>query len=161
MADSTSPAASAMTSAMTQAQSAMEDFTKMFAGMKMPLVPDTEALLAAHKRNIEAMTQANRVAMEGAQAVARRDMEIMQQSMTELGDNMRALASTEAPQDRAARQAELLRRAYERAVKHSQELGELIRTANGEALGLLNQRFVEAMDEVKLLMNKAESAKHA
>ena len=43
--------------------------------------------VAANRRNIETLTAANRVAMEGAQAVARRNMEIMQQNLKTLGED--------------------------------------------------------------------------
>ncbi len=158
---SAAPFAQAMTAAMTQAQSAFDEFTRMFSTVRMPAVPDSEALLAAHKRNIEALTQANRVAMEGAQAVARRHMEIMQQSLAELGENMRTLTVAQAPQERASTQAELLRRAYERAVANTQELAGLIQGANNEAIGLLNHRVTEAMAEMKALTHQAGTAKPA
>src|SRR3954468_24323841 len=90
--------------AMSQARSAAEDFTRMFSEMKMPAVPDMEALLAAHKRNMEALSSANRIALEGAQAVAKRHMEIMQQTMAELSETMRSLAEpSEGPQAKAAK----------------------------------------------------------
>ncbi len=145
------------TQAMGQAKTAAEDFTKLFADMKLPALPDTEALLNAHRRNFEAFSAANRIALEGAQAVAKRHMEIMQQTMTELTETMRSLATAEAPQAKAARQAEMLKAAYERAVANTRELGDLIQRSNGEALGLLNKRFAEAMDEVKALMAKAKA----
>ena len=87
--------------------------------------------------------------------MARRQSEIMQQTMTEMGDSIRALSAAEAPQDKAAAQAELLKRAYERAVANTKELSDLIQQANGEALGQLNQRFTEAMDEMKALVAQA------
>lgn len=146
-----------MAQAMAQARGAAEDFARLFRDMKLPPVPDMEALMTAHRRNLEAMTAANRVALEGAQAVARRHMEIMQQTMAELTDNMRALATAEAPQEKAARQAELLKVAYERAVANTRELSDLIQRSSGEALSLLNHRFAEAMDEVKALMEKART----
>ena len=146
----------AMTSAMAQAKSAGDEFARMFADLKIPGLPDSEALMAAHKRNMDALTQANRAAMEGAQAVGRRHMEIMQQSMAEITETMRALASADAPQDRAAKQAELLRRGYERALDNAREMSALIQQANGQAVGVLNQRFVEAMDEVKALVDQAK-----
>ncbi len=141
--------------AMQQARAAAEDFTRMFAEMKMPAMPDMEVLVSAHRRNMEAMGAANRIALEGAQAVAKRHMEIMQQTMGELTETIRALSSTEAPQAKAAKQAELLKHAYERAVANTKEMSDLIQRSNGEALALLNHRFTEAMDEVKSLMSKA------
>ena len=143
------------TSAMDQARQAGEEFTKMFSAMKLPAAPGMEALLAVQKRNMDALSAANRIALEGAQTVAKRHMEIMQQTMAELGDTMQALTAAESPQDKAATQAELLKKAYERAVSNTKEMSDLIQRANGEAVGQLNQRFTEAMEEMKALMAKA------
>ena len=131
------------------------DFTRLFATMKMSAMPDMEAFVAANRRNMETITAANRVALEGAQAVARRHMEIMQQGMTEMTEAMRSMALPDAPQEKAAKQAELLKQAYEHAVANMKELGDLIQRSNAEAMALLNHRFVEAMEEVKALAVKS------
>lgn len=110
-----------------------------------------DAFVSANRRNMEAITAANRIALEGAQAVARRHMEIMQQSMAEMTEAVRMLAAPDNPQAKAARQAELLKGIYEHAVSNIKELGDLIQKSNAEAIGLLNTRFTEAMDEVKAL----------
>src|SRR5512143_2482480 len=123
---------------MAQGPQSNMDFTKFFAEMKLPALPDMEAFIAANRKNIETLTAANRVAMEGAQAVARRHMEIVQSSMTELSDAMKALAAADAPQAKAAKQAELLKQAYQRAVTHMKELSDLIQQSNAEALALIN-----------------------
>ena len=130
------------------------DFSGLLARMQLPGMPDMDAVLAAHRKNIETLTAANRVAIEGAQAVARRNMEIMQKTMSELTENLRSFASPEPPPARAAKQAEMLKLAYENAVANMREVGDLIQKSNAEALGLINRRFVEAMDEVKALVAK-------
>ncbi len=132
------------------------EFGKLFADMKLPAVPDMEAFISASRRNMETLTAANRVALEGAQAVARRHMEIMQQNMAELTEAVRAMSSVESPQAKAAKQADLLKLAYERAVANMHELGDLIQQSNAEAVKLLNTRFAEAMDEVKALADKSQ-----
>jgi phasin family protein len=130
------------------------DFTKMFSDLKVPAMPDMEAVLAAHKRNLEALSEANRVALEGAQAVARRHMEIMQATMTGLTSTLREISTTDTPTARAAKQADLLKQAYENAVSNTRELGDLIQKSNTEAMQRLNLRFSEAMTEMKSLFNK-------
>ena len=130
------------------------DFSGLLARMQLPGMPDMDAVLAAHRKNIETLTAANRVAIEGAQAVARRNMEIMQKTMSELTENLRSFASPGPPPARAAKQAEMLKLAYENAVANMREVGDLIQKSNAEALGLINRRFVEAMDEVKALVAK-------
>ena len=133
----------------------MAEFTRMFGEMKFPMMPDMEVFLSAHRRNMETLSAANRVALEGAQTVAKRHMEIVQQTMQEMTDTIRELSSSESPQARASRQAELVKQAYERAVAHMRELADLIQRSNGEALSMLNQRFTEAMDEVKAIAQKS------
>jgi phasin family protein len=131
------------------------DPLKLFRDMKLPSMPDMEAVLSTYRRNLEVLSQANRVALEGAQAVARRHMEILQQTMAELTETMTQLTAVESPSVKAAKQADLLKHAYERAVSNTREIRDLIQHANAEALDLLNRRFLETMDEVKVLMEKA------
>jgi phasin family protein len=131
------------------------DFTKLFADLKFPALPDMDAFVAASRRNMETLAAANRVALEGAQAVARRHMEIVQQNMTEMTEAVRALSNTEAPQAKAAKQAELLKVGYERSVANIKEISDLIQRSSAEAIKLLNQRFTEAMDEVKALAEQS------
>lgn len=152
------PADAPFAEAMGQAKTAAEEFTRVLGEMKFPALPDAEALLGTYRRNMEALSSANRIALEGAQSVAKRHMEIMQQQMAELTDAMRALAGSDAPQAKAAKQAEMLKRTYERAVTHARELSDLIQRSNRDALEQLNKRFVEAMDEVKRLVDHGGKA---
>lgn len=130
------------------------DLMKMLTEFKMPGMPDLEVLANAQRKNLEALSAANRVALEGAQAVARRHMEIVQQAMTETSEALKHMTLQEGPQAKAARQAELLKAAYEKAVGNMRELADLIQKSNGEALGVLNRRFTDAMDEVQALTHK-------
>ena len=137
----------------------MAEFSRMFGEMKFPMMSDMEGFLSAHRRNMETLASANRVALEGAQTVAKRHMEIVQQTMQEMTDTIRELTTTESPQARAARQAELVKQGYERAVAHMRELADLIQRSNGEALSMLNHRFTEAMDEVKAMAQKGGTSR--
>ena len=135
----------------------LAEMTRRFTEIRFPtMLPDSGALLAAHRRNMEVLSNANRLALEGAQAVARRHMEIMQQTMTELSEHVREISASETPQARAVRQAELVKTSYEHAVANIKDLSDLIQRSNAEALHVLSDRFREAMDEIKGLLEKAE-----
>ena len=135
----------------------LAEMTRRFTEMRFPtMIPDSSALLAAHRRNMEVLANANRLALEGAQAVAKRHMEIMQQTVTELSEHMRELSGSESPQAKAARQAELVKKSYEQAVANIRDLSGLIQHSNEEALSVLSDRFKEAMDEVRGLLEKSE-----
>ena len=148
-------------SAIETGMARMAEYSRMFSEMKMPTLPgmpDMDGFLSLHRRNLEVLTAANKVALEGAQTVARRHMEIMQETMKEVSDAMRDVAAADSPQAKAAKQTERMKQSYERAVSNVKELADLIQRSNGEALNMLHQRFTEAMDEVKRL---AESSKPA
>ncbi len=138
------------------ATAALAEFGRMTAAMKTPFTPNIEALLAINRRNIETISAVNRVALEGAQAVARRNLEIMQHTMAEVTDNLRHLTVEDTPQARFAKQADMLKTAYQGAVANMQEIGGLIGKSNGEALGVLQRRFVAAIDEMKALAAKSD-----
>ena len=131
-----------------------EQFTQRIAEMQSLVIPDVDALTTAHRRNMEALSAAYRAALEGAQAVARRNGEIVRQAMAEMEEAVKTVVSAQAPEEKAAKQLELLKSAYQHAVANMKEMSELIQKANAEALGLLNRRFSEGMDEVKSLMHR-------
>jgi phasin family protein len=132
-----------------------DEMMKVFGQMKMPGMMDLSSLAEAQKRNLEALATANRLAMEGVQAIAKRNMEILQQTMTEMGEAAQRMSNAEAsPQAKAAQQADMLKAAYERAVSNMKEIADLIQKSNGEALGVLNRRFSEALEEGKALISK-------
>lgn len=131
-----------------------QDMMRAISEFRLPMMPDMQALADAQRRNIEALSHANKVALEGAQAIARRNMEIMQQAMSEMASAMQQMTGEAPPAEKAARQAELMKSAYERAVQNMREIADLIQRSNGEALEVLNRRFAEAMDEVRGMMGK-------
>jgi len=129
-----------------------DDMMRAFSEFRLPAMPDMQSLAEAQRRNIEALSHANKVALEGAQAIARRNMEIMQQTMSEMASAMQAITGDGAPADKAARQAEMMKAAYERAMQNMREIAELIQKSNGEAIEVLNRRFTAAMEEARGMM---------
>ena len=124
------------------------DLTKYLADLKFPNL-DIEAYIAAQRKNIEALSQANRLAYDGLQAVAKRQIEIVRQSLDEASAAAREVAEPGTPQDKAAKQAELAKTSFERALSNLRELGELVTKANTEAFDLLQSRFTQSLDEVR------------
>src|SRR5258706_15769479 len=67
------------------------DVTKILEQFKLPGV-DLHAVLEARRKDVEALTQANRIAYENMQALAKREAEILQQTMTEWQAAMAGMA---------------------------------------------------------------------
>jgi phasin family protein len=125
------------------------DISKMMSEFKVPGV-DMDALMAAQRKNIEAVTAANKLAMEGTQAVAQRYTEAMRSMMEELTKmSQEMMSTTGSPEDRMAKQAELAKHAFEKALANMKELAEMIAKTNTEAANLISQRISASLEELK------------
>jgi len=131
----------------------VDEFSKMVGQYKLPGV-DADALVASQRRNVEAMTSANLAAFEGVQAVAKRQAEILQETMNEVATAFDAVSKSGSPQAAAAKQAELAKDAFEKALANMRELAEMVAKSNQEATQAINGRISETLDEVKELASK-------
>src|SRR5271165_5313093 len=102
---------------MSEARPSFLDFdmTKMMADFRFRPF-DVEAWMACQRRNIEALTQANQLAVEGVQAVARRQIEIARQAFEDASVLFRELALPVSPEDRIARNTEFAKQLIEKTV---------------------------------------------
>lgn len=134
------------------------DVTRMVGEFRMPGV-DTEALLAAQRRNIEALTKANQLAAEGVQAVMKRQAEILRQTMEEASRMMGEIAKAGGPERQAVKQAEVAKTAFETAIANMKEIADLMTRANQDTFAVINKRVAESMEEVRAVMAKAAEGK--
>lgn len=124
------------------------DFSKAFAGFTLPGF-DVEAVLASQRKNIEALTQANQLAVEGVQAVARRQAEIAREAIDEASTVLREIVQPTAPEERMAKQAELLKQTFERSLANTRELALLLAKANTEAFDVVAKRVAQGFEEIR------------
>jgi phasin family protein len=132
------------------------DVTKAFAGFAIPGF-NVEAMMAAQRKNVEAFTQANQLAIEGAQAFARRQVEIAREAVEEASTLFRELSQPGAPQEKIAKNTELAKTSFEKSLATAKELAELVTKANTEAFNVLTKRVTESFQE----MNEVAKAKAA
>ncbi len=139
---------------MTDPLTELTEALQKLARAPMTSAPDMQKLMAAQRRNIEALAAANKVALDGAQALARRQMEIVQQIAGEFSQTVGVVTQPGTPQEKAAQQAERMKQAYATALDQARELRDLMQTANAETLNVLNARFLEALDEVRSMLDQ-------
>jgi phasin family protein len=130
------------------------DFGKLMGEFKMPGLA-TEAMVGAYRKNIEALTSASQVAVEGMQAVVKRQAEILRESMDEYARIVRDFSAPSSAEDAAAKQAELAKHTFETTLVHMRELGDMIAKTNKDSLEVLNHRIAEMMEEFKRSAKKA------
>jgi phasin family protein len=133
-----------------------DQFSKLMKNYKLPGV-DVDAVVANQRKNVEALTSANRVALEGMQAVVKRQVEIVQETMNEASKAFDSIAKAGSPPEAAAKQAELAKNAYERALSNARELAEMVSKAQQEATSAINARIAESLDEFKDMVLKLKS----
>lgn len=134
------------------------DASKMFADLRMPGF-DVNAFMALQRKNIEALNAANQKAVESIQTIAKRQAEIMAQTMAEVSTSANQIASVTSPQEMTAKQTELVKQTFEKAMNNMRELAEIVNTANTETFAILNQRVTENIEELKALMPQQDSKK--
>jgi phasin family protein len=124
------------------------DVGKMFAGLSIPGF-DVEGLMSTQRKNIEALTQANQLAVESVQAVTRRQVELARQAFDEAQAVLREFTQPTAPEDRIAKNAELAKQAFEKGIANARELGEMMSKAQSEAFDVIAKRVTESLDEFR------------
>ena len=130
------------------------DVTKIMGDFRVPGI-DLEAAVASQRKNIEALTQANQLAVEGVQALMRRQVEITRQAMEDFSAMFRDLVQPNgSTEDRFAKQAEYSKHALEKGLSNAKELTELVTKANTEAFAALSHRVSELTEEVKAAIAK-------
>jgi phasin family protein len=126
----------------------VSDFNKILSEYQIPGV-NWQELMASQQKNLQALAKANQVLVEGAQAVMRREIEILQKSMAELAEASKEMMQQGDPQAHATKRVELARTSFEAAVQNMRELAEVAGKSNREALEVINQRALESFEEIR------------
>jgi len=132
----------------------LSDFGKAFGDLRAPTV-DLETVVAMQRKNIEALTQANQLAIEGAQAVLRHQLEMTRRSMEEFSDMVTSLfLPNGSMEERVAKQTEFSKTALEKSMANAREVTDLMTKANTEAFNVLSRRVAESLEELRDIAKK-------
>jgi phasin family protein len=140
---------------MTDARPNFFDFdvTKMFADFRFRPF-DVEALWAAQRRNLEAFTQANQLAAEGMQTLARRQIELTREAFEGFSALLRDLSQPASPEDRIAKNTDYAKQMLEKGVNHGREVVSIAAKTGADAAEVLQKRATESLDEMRVMASK-------
>jgi phasin family protein len=134
------------------------DFGKLFGNAKLPTF-DVEGAMAAQRKNVEALTQANQAAIEGVQALAKRQAEIVREAVETYTKLAKEVAQLSA-EERFAKQAEAAKEIFEEAIANIGELKEIVEKSQAQVTSVISKRLSDNFDEVKAAFQpKTASAK--
>jgi phasin family protein len=135
---------------MSQSGMPFVDVTRILEQFKIPGI-DMQAILEARRKDLEALAQANQIAYDNMQALARREAEILTQTMAEWQGAMAGMAG-KSPAEVAAKGTELAAQAFGRALANMRELAEMATKSQAQTYEVLNRRFQENLEELRKLM---------
>jgi phasin family protein len=109
---------------------------------------DFNQLFSSQRRNVEALTEAGQVWVEGAQEVSRASAETLRSNMETVLKNSKDVFSGRTPEASLAKQADFARSIFENTLVNLRELTEMCTKCGFEAFEVLNRRASESMHEL-------------
>jgi phasin family protein len=126
----------------------LDMFSRFGRDLKMPNV-DIEAILAHHRKNLEALEKSARAGAAGATSLLSRQREMLQDTLREVSDMAQSYRAPGNPQELMSKQAEFARKSFEAALKNAGEVAELVKKSGTESVEILRDRIKDAMEEIR------------
>ncbi len=120
------------------------DMRNMLEQLKMPGI-DMTAILESRRKDVEALVEANKSAYEAMQAIARKQTEMMTESMQVMQQAAKGVGDP-------TKQTEVVRSAFEKTIADMKELAEMAKQSQTDAMAHITQRAAEHMEEIRKLM---------
>ena len=124
------------------------DMQKMLEQFKMPGV-DMSAIIESRRKDIEALMEANKATYESMQALARKQAEILTQTMQDMQEAAKGAVSAAG---NPGKQTENVRKAFEKTLADMKELAEMAQRSQSEAMAHITQRGNEHLQEIRKMM---------
>ncbi|MDE3015543.1 MAG: TIGR01841 family phasin [Pseudomonadota bacterium] len=115
---------------------------------------DFNQLFSTQRRNIEALSEVNQTIVEGAQAISRRQAEVIRENVENTLKASKEMMTGGSPETSLTKQAELAKEFFENALSNLREITETVTKSGFEAFDVLNKRTAETIEE----FSKASSA---
>lgn len=109
---------------------------------------DFNQLFSTQRRNIEALSTVNQVVVEGAQAISRRQAEVVRSNVENVLKASKDMLTGSSPETSIAKQAELAKAIFENTLSNLREMTEMVTKSGFEAFDVLNKRAAESIEEI-------------
>ncbi len=133
------------------------DLGKMPANTPM----DMRGIMELGRKNFQALTEAQQVAMESLQTIAQRQAEILSQIVQDQSSMVREIITEGTPEEKVARGADLIRKAYEKGIHGAREVSDMLNKSGREASDIINKRVASALNELKTTATESKEQRKA
>ena len=124
-----------------------EDLKKLIEKFQLPSV-DIDALIDWQRRDMEALTEANRQATEGLKALVERRNEILRETLAEWQAAVKDATSAEA----ISKRTEAAKQGVQKAIANFRELSEMEAQSRNNAWKIVQERMQENMATLQKLL---------
>ena len=127
-----------------------DSFLDMFSRFGRDLkVPNVEAILSHHRKNLEALEKSAKAGAAGASSLLSKQREMLQDTLREITDMAQSYRAPGDPQELITKQAAFARKSFEAALKNAGEVADLVKKSGTESVEILRDRIKEAMEEIR------------
>lgn len=130
------------------------DFIKDMMPSTSMMPFDFSTLMETGRKNMQAMTEMQQRTVEGWQAVAKRQAEIMSRIVQDNTTLAQQMMTEGTPEEKIARQADLVMTAYENSMTGITELSEMVAETSRETGKIINRRVTGSLTEFKKSFDK-------
>jgi len=130
------------------------DFQKMLSALKMPTVDgNSESLINAQKKTLETFANASKVLFEGYNALAKKQIEVLNKAISSAKDATSELAKGN-PQQSAGKSIELIQESIVEAQNIANDFSKIAEKTAKESFEILNKRLLEGLTEIKKVIEE-------
>lgn len=134
------------------------NFNNAFADMFKNTL-DFNQMFSTQRRNIEALSAANQVVVEGVQAISRRQAEVMRSNVEDTLKASKDLMTSGTRETNLTKQADFAKSFFETSLQNLREITEMATKSGFEAFDVLNRRAAETLEEMSKATASAPSSK--
>ena len=127
------------------------DIVKLLEQYKLPGI-DIAAIIEMRRKDIEALMTANRVALEGAQSVGQKQVEILRSTLDQLSSLIQQATASGSMTEKTTKTRELVQQVLQRALENMRELAETAYKSQSDTYAVLTKRIQENLDEARALL---------
>jgi phasin family protein len=127
------------------------DIIKMLEQYRL-LGIDVAAIVDMRRKDIEALMTANRVALEGAQSVGEKQVEILRNTLDQLSSLIQQATASGSLTEKTTKTRELVQQVLQRTLENMRELAETAHKSQSDTYAVLTKRIQENIDEARALL---------
>ena len=133
-----------------------KQYQELWSNFSVPNL-DMTGLIEAQKKNVQALTAANRSVLEGTQSLMQRQTEMVKQVIEEATEAAKSLGGAATPQEAAEKQIKLIEDSVGEVLANFSEIAEMVKNTQDQTAKLMTARFNESLTELRTSVGKVKS----